>query len=129
MRVHDNAFLGLIKADTQLTSAVYEGTVTNPPARYVSVFTRESREVNRYTGPHSLVTNEYIVHTVATTPEQAKWTRERVLTAVLDVTPVVTGWRCHRINFVTSQPLATDRDVSPPLYYCVDVYSFAAQAA
>lgn len=127
MRVHDNAFLALMKADTQLTSAVFEGVVTNPPARYVSVFPREVRSVGRFSGPHQTVDNEYVVHSVATSPEQAKWTRERVLERVLDVTPTVAGWNSRRIRFVTSQPLQKDDDVSPPLWYMVDVYAFEAE--
>lgn len=127
MRVHDNAFLALIRADTQLASAVYEGVVLSPPARYVSVFAREVRSVGRFSGPHSVTNNEYTVHSVATTPEQAKWTRERVLERVLDVTPVVAGWNCRRVMFVTSQPLARDDDANPPLWYTVDVYSFEAE--
>jgi len=127
VRVHDDAFLALIRSDTQLASAVYEGVVDSPPARYVTVFAREYREPSRFTGPHSLLGNEYTVHSVATTPEQAKWARERMLARVLDVVPVVAGWNCRRVRFVTSQPLARDDDVTPPLFYCVDVFAFESE--
>jgi hypothetical protein len=129
VRVHDNAFLALIKADTGLASTTFEGTVEDRPARYVSVFSRETRSPNRYTGPHSWVENEYTVHSVGATPEQAKWAREHMLAKTLDVAPSVTGWRCGQIRFITSQPLAIDRDVNPALWYCVDVLAFTAQPA
>lgn len=131
MRVHDDAFLALIRSDAGLASTTFEGTVTSGPARYVSVFPRETRQVERFSGPQAVVTNEYIVHSVGTTPEQAKWAREHMLAKTLDATPVVTGWRCRRIQFITSQPLGVDRDGDPsrPLFYMVDVLAFDAEPA
>src|SRR4051812_40581511 len=121
MRVHDDAFLALIRSDAGLATTTFEGSVTNRPARYVSVFPRESRLVERFSGPHAVTDNEYIVHSVGPPPEQAKWAREHMLAKTLDVTPAVAGWRCRRIRFVTSQPLGTDFDTTPPLYFTVDV--------
>jgi hypothetical protein len=129
VRVHDDAFLALIRSDAGLASTTFEGTVTNRPARYVSVFSRETRDVNRYTGPHSWLENEYTVHSVGSSPEQAKWAREHMLAKTLDATPTVAGWSCGRVRFVTSQPLAVDRDVTPPIWYCVDVLAFSSQAS
>lgn len=127
MRVHDNAFLALIRADLQLSNAVFEGTVKSPPPRYVSVFARESRAVGRFMGPHSTLRNEYVVHSVATTPDQAKWVRERMMDRVLDATPDIAGWNCRRVQFVTSRPIAVDDDITPQLFYTVDVLAFEAE--
>jgi hypothetical protein len=127
MRVHDAAFMSAIKTDEGLATTTFEGTVTDRPARYVSVFPRESRAVGRFTGPHSTLTNEYIVHSVGQTPEQAKWAREHMLEKVLDVTLVIDGWRNGRVRFVTSQPIAIDKDPSPPLFYTVDVLAFDSE--
>ena len=128
MRVHDNAFLALIRADPVLAPVVFEGTVKNRPDLYVSVFARESRSSNRYTGPHSYLDSEYVVHSVALSPEGAKSARERMLSRTLDVVPQIAGWSCRPVRFVTSQPLQMDRDTSPPLFYMVDVLAFGAQA-
>lgn len=127
MRVHDDAFLAAIRGDAGLASTTFEGPVTDRPARYVSVFPRESRTIGRFTGPHGVLDNEYIVHSVGTTPEQAKWAREHMLAKTLDVTLTVAGWNNRRIRFVTSQPLAKDDDVNPPLYYTVDVLAFESE--
>jgi hypothetical protein len=127
MRVHDAAFIAAIKTDPELTAATFEGTVTGGPSRYVSVFPRESRTPGRFTGPHSKLTNEYVVHSVGGTPDQAKWAREHMLEKVLDVTLAISGWKNQRIHFVTSQPIAIDKDPSPPLWYCVDVLSYDSE--
>lgn len=127
MRVHDAAFIAAIKTDEGLATTTFEGTVTNRPARYVSVFPRESRAVGRFTGPHSTLTNEYIVHAVGATPDQAKWAREHMLEKVLDVTLAIDGWRNGRVRFVTSQPIAIDKDVTPALWYTVDVLAFDSE--
>lgn len=127
MRVLDDAFLGLMRADPALASVVFEGTVTTRPARYVSVFTRETREINRYTGPHSRVDSEFTVHSVGNSPDQAKRIREQMIARTLDATPEVAGWRCGRVQFVTSRPMEIDRDTSPALWYTVDVLTFTAQ--
>ena len=127
MKVHDDAFMALPRGDAQLANAVFEGTVLNPPTRYASVFPREIRDAGRLSGPSSLLDNEYIVHSVGTSPEQAKWVRERFLARTVDVTPAVAGWNSRRVRHVTSQPLAIDRDVSPPLWYTVDVLAFESE--
>lgn len=129
MRVLDNAFLAMIRSDPELASVVFEGTVTARPARYVSVFSRETRDVNRYTGPHSRIDSEFTVHSVGNSPDQAKRIREQMIARTLDLTPEVTGWRCGRVQFVTSRPIEVDRDVPPPLWYTVDVLTFTAQPA
>lgn len=125
MRVHDAAFIAAIASDVELK--VFEGTVTDRPTKYVSVFSRESRAVGRFTGPHSVLTNEFVVHSVGQTPEQAKWVRERMLEKVLDKTFVIEGWRNGRVQYVTSQPLGIDKDPSPPLFYTVDVLAFDSE--
>lgn len=127
MRVHDDAFLAAIQTDPGLATTTFEGTVTNRPARYVSVFPRESRSVGRFTGAHGILDNEYIVHSVGSTPEQAKWAREHMLAKTLDVTLSITGWNNRRVRFVTSQPLAKDDDVTPAIWFMVDVLAFESE--
>lgn len=129
MRVHDNAFYALMRADGILADSTYEGIVANRPNRYASVFPREIREQRRYSGGQDAVTNEYIVHSVGTTPEQAKLVREHVVSAVLNKTPNAAGWRSRWVTFVTSQPLAMDDDAGTPLWYCVDVFQYDSEPA
>lgn len=127
MKIHDDAFMALIRTAPDLTNSTFEGLVTGKPPRYVSVFPRETRAINRFTGPHGVIDNEYVVHAVGNNPAQAKRAREAMIDAVLDVTPNVTGWNSRRVRFITSQPLATDNDPAPSLWYTVDVLAYESE--
>lgn len=127
MRVHDAAFIAMLKADSVLADSTFEGVVTARPSRYVTVYTRDTRTVSRFQGPQAEVECEYIVHSIGTTTEQAKLVRERVFAQVLDKTPAVTGWNSRRVRHITSQPMGLDKDPSPPMFYAVDVFAFSSE--
>jgi hypothetical protein len=44
----------------------------------------------------------------------------------LDYTPTVAGRQCGSLRHAASQPVQIDRDVSPPLYYCVDEFDLTS---
>lgn len=127
MIVHDDSFGAAIRSASGLANTTFEGTVTDRPDRYVSYTPRDTRSVSRFTGPQALVSNEYIVHSVGSTPKKAKQARELMLAAVLDQTLVTEGWKNKRVHHITSQPLALDKDIAPPLWYCTDVLGFDSE--
>lgn len=125
MIVHDEAFVAAVDAAPGLIT--FEGQVTGRPDRYTLIHARETRTVGRFTGPHSTLTNEYIVKSVGSTPDKAKQARELMLEAVLDKVLVTDGWKNKRVRFITSQPLTDDKDVTPILFYTVDVLAFDSE--
>jgi hypothetical protein len=123
--VHDEAFVAAVDAVSGLVT--FEGQVIGRPDRYTLIHPRETRAVSRFTGPHSMLTNEYVVKSVGSTPQKSKQARELMLEAVLDKVLVTSGWRNGRVYFITSQPLALDSDVDPGLWYTTDVLAFESE--
>lgn len=127
---HTNAVLSLLRADATLAGIVFQGVVTNRPARYVTVYTNNGpREVSRLTGPQSAVTFTYIVHSVGQTPEQAQWVAEKVYLQLVDAVPNVPGRVVSPIRSVSSLSVQIDRDIDPPLWYCVDEFDLHTEPA
>lgn len=87
------------------------------------------REVERFTGAHDLATFAITVHSVGTTSEQAQLVAERVMAQLLDYTPTISGRSCRRIRHAASRPVALDEGVSPPMYFCVDVFDLSSTPA
>lgn len=51
----------------------------------------------------------------------AEWLRDRVRPILLDVTIEIDGFAVAWTELATSQPIFRDDDVTPPLFYAVDV--------
>jgi hypothetical protein len=117
----DAAVLARLRSDPQLADAVFEGTVENPPGRYVSVFSPLGADTpDRFTGPSNVNTTTYTIHGVGRTIEQAKWVGRRVNALLKDWTPPVIGAR--RVQHPVSREPQLDRAANPPLWYVVDQY-------
>lgn len=115
----DAGFLDRLRSDAQLANAVYEGTVTNPPERYASVFSGLGVDASdRLAGPSNVNNATYTVHSVGRTIEQAKWVARRVQARVTDFTIPGVGTITHPV----SRPPQLDRDANPPLWFLVDEY-------
>jgi len=115
----DTAVLARLRSDAQLASAVYEGTVTDPPARYVSVFAPIGSDVSdRLAGPSNVNRTTYTIHSVGRTIEQAKWAARRVQGLLTD--HVIDG--VGRLEHPVSLEPQIDRTANPPLWYLVDQY-------
>jgi hypothetical protein len=115
----DAGVLARLRSDTQLANAVYEGTVTTPPARYVSVFAPIGRDTSdRLGGVSNVNDTTYTIHSVGTTVEQAKWVARRVAALLTD--HVIPG--VGRLTHPVSREPQLDRDANPPLWYLVDQY-------
>ena len=135
----DAAIFARLRGDEQLADAVFEGTVKNPPKRYVSIFAPiGSDSSDRLAGPSNVNETTYTIHSVATTVEQCKWVARRVQALLTDHTveaaypsddlypsddffPTDFQW-AGRITHPVSLPPRLDRDANPPLWYVVDQY-------
>ena len=117
----DAAVLARLRSDAQLADAVFEGTVLNPPARYVAVHSGIGRDSSdRLAGPSNVNDATYTIHSVGTSVEQAKWVARRVQALLKDWTPNIVGAR--RLTHPVSRPPQLDRDSNPPLHFLVDQY-------
>lgn len=115
----DAAVLARLRSDAQLANAVYEGTVTNPPVRYASVFAPlGSDTTDRLGGVSNVNETTYTIHSVGVTVEQAKWVGRRVASLLTDYTIPGVG----RLTHPVSLPPRVDTTVNPPLWYLVDQY-------
>lgn len=115
----DAAVLARLRSDSQLTDAVFEGTVTNPPSRYVSVFAPIGVDrSDRLAGPSNVNETTYTIHSVGVTVEQCKWVARRVQGRLTDYVIPGVGYLEHPV----SQPPRLDPDSNPPLWYVVDQY-------
>jgi hypothetical protein len=130
IREMKNAVLARLRADSELASVVFEGVVTNRPNRYVAVFSDSGwRTAERFTGAQSTSAQSFTVHSVGTTPDQAQFVADRVFTQLLDWTPSVAGRVCRRMRHEASEPVQIDADVTPPLFYAVDVFEVTSSPA
>ena len=59
---------------------------------------------------------------VGGTVEQARWAAEKVQAALLDARLTIPGRATWPLRQETSRPIARDDDVTPPLFYAVDVW-------
>jgi hypothetical protein len=118
----DAGVLARLRSDAQLADAVYEGTVTNPPARYVSVFAPIGGDAtDRLGGPSNVNETTYTIHSVGRTVEQCKWAARRVQGLLTDYVIEDVG----RLTHPVSLPPRLDRDANPPLWYVVDQYDLS----
>lgn len=127
IRAHKDAILTRLRQDSVLSTATFEGVVTDRPQRYCTVFTNSGyRSVERLAGPSATATFTYTIHSVGSTPEQAQAVAERVFAQLLDFTPTVANRQCGRLRHAASQPVQKDSDVTPALYYCVDQFDLTS---
>ena len=118
----DEAVLARLRSDAQLADAVYEGTVTDPPARYVSVFAPLGADSSdRLGGVSNVNDTTYTIHSVGVSVEQAKWVGRRVAALLTDYAIPGVG----RLTHPVSRPPRLDRESNPPLWYLVDQFDLS----
>lgn len=126
-KLHVEAFLELARAHAELGADVYEGKVEDAPERYASVWPSIGGRGAERLDLHSIqITPSFTVHSVGTTPEQARWVGDRVMFQVLDVRPDILGRSCWPIRLTASQPVREDDNLHPGLWYQVDVFEFTS---
>lgn len=128
IRAHKKALLDRLEEDSILAGKVHEGVVPKRVPPYVSLFTDTgSHQAERFIGPDMTVNYQYLTHSVGETPEQAQLLAEHVAAQFLNWVPAVSGYRCSRLRHPTSPPTQLDRDVDPPLFYCIDEWDLTSR--
>lgn len=120
---HAEAFLALLRADSELSGTVFEGDVPGDPERYVNVY----HDTGFYTAHDALgipvdLAVTFTVHSVGLNRWQAVWTSDRARSRVLAQAPQIEGRRCWRIESAGSQPVTRDDDASPVKWFAADRY-------
>lgn len=132
IRAHKNSFLALIRGAPILAAKTFDALAKNPDGSkvaplYVVVHSDAGiRSSERLLAAQTRADFTYTVHSVGETAEQAQLGAERVYAQVLGKVPVVAGRKCWPITAETSQPVRLDTDVSPPLFYAVDVFRLSS---
>lgn len=122
---HVAAFVALVDAVPNVT--VYaDGEVPNKPTYpYIVVYANQG--VPEVASAHDV--SNWRTFTIQTTKVGLSRTQVQALAdreepALLDVRPVVVGRSCGQISKSSSQPIRPDRDVTPSVFYAVDVWTF-----
>jgi hypothetical protein len=133
IRAHVNAYLARLRQDPLLASRV--GDAKAPPNVaagdwYVVVYPDQgARDVERLSALQTRLDMEFIVHSIGPTREQAQYGAERVYAQTLGFKAVVAGRSCWPMTAAVSKPIALDKDVTPPLFYAVDVFRLSSTPA
>jgi hypothetical protein len=76
-------------------------------------------------GVHSANLNGRVYVTcVGSTVKEAQWAQEKTRALLVDKKPTVAGRSVGRLQIDIGSPLQVDRDVTPPLFFVVDVYRY-----
>lgn len=104
--------------------------MTDRPQRYCTFFLNSgTRYADRLTGPDVAADFTVTVHSVGQDVTQAQAVAERVFAQLLNFTPAVDGRTCSRLRHTASMPVQDDDGTQPPLYFCVDEFSFTSDPA
>lgn len=130
IRAHVDAVLARLRADPILSDSTFDGQVVGSPARYCVVYASGgARKAERLTGGSVFADFTFTIHSVGTTPEQARLVEERIIAQLMDWTPIIAGRNCRRTVHAVSRPVAMDKDVSPPLFFAVDGFDLTTAPA
>lgn len=129
---HADAVLGLLRADASLT--VYDGQVTTPAAdHYVLVYTFRqlpngdlAPDKTPLTGDTVTIDMRFYCHCVGSDAIASRAVQNRVQTALLDVTPAVTGRACFPIRWVEGTQSDRNEETLSLVVDAVDVYSLVS---
>lgn len=132
-QAHATAVLGLL---TGAGVTAYDGAVpANPAYPYAVLYVNSgAREATAITLASTHQVYDVQVTSVGATAASARIYAQKAMTALLDVTPTVSGRTCFPIRLEASQPVREDRDVTIPgtathPLYAVDVYRVASLPA
>lgn len=116
-RLHVTEILQLLGAIDGLN--VFDAWVPpNPPQPYAVVYPDAGTGVTTSLAPLSdRVDTVFQVTAVGLTRDQAMWAAEHVSTALLDVTPSITGRACGPIAQLSAQNIRRDDKVKPEAFY------------
>lgn len=130
---HHAAVVARLKADTQLTSAVFEVgevPVESPPSRYIVVeSTLGRRSQTRFTSGRGTLTTTHYLHCVGLTAAQARWLSGRVEAQLLDYTLTMTGRVVRKPADWVSRPVTVDLSGPVKKPFGVTVFDLTSEPA
>lgn len=139
IRDHLAAVVALLEASVPATCTVHVGDVGGalegesdpaPATPYLVVHTDTMPVTSDRLGQWSnRLDARFYVKAVGATWREAAWGLEHARAALLDVTPTVPGRTCGPLHLGDGQPVDKDRDVTPALFYGVDVYRLMSVTA
>jgi hypothetical protein len=103
--------------------------VTGQPERYCVIEVRRKYAQHRFTGGQVAQDYTVVVKGVGKTPDQSQLVSVEAARALLGAVLVVPGRRCDSLRQTDAQPPEIDADISPPVFYSVDVYDFTSEPA
>lgn len=129
IRKHAKALKLRLEADQVLSTATFEGTVTDRPERYCAFFLQMKRTATRFASGQSSYAASLITHSIGGTIEQAELVQERVQAQLVGHKLVVEGRSCLAMTHEVSRFPIIDRDVTPALWLIVDQFDFISEPA
>lgn len=125
-REHANAVLALAQAIPNIN--VYDTQApAKPPLPYAVLrFDSGQRDRTAITANSNMVTTTVTCTAVGNDRGQSQGVAERVADALVDVRPTVAGRSCSPIEHLDTRPSQMDSQVTPPLFYAVDVFRFVS---
>lgn len=126
---HWDGFLSLLTTPGNIT--VYAETVPDNPVKpYIVVYGNQGLPENASMDDKaSLLHFTYRTTKVGVSKAQVRALADRELAALLDKRPTVAGRSCGQISKLSSQDIRPDNDVSPPVLFGVDTWTFISVPA
>lgn len=138
-RKHDNALLAIIRSVPVVATKTFVTKVTSPDgavvkAPYVVVHPADGTDdTDRLVGPAVTQNPRWIVHSVHTSAEQAKWLAEQVKARLIvggyGIVPAIEGERPGQFWYSSPIPVQVDDDFTPSLYFHVAECGFSSDPA
>jgi hypothetical protein len=135
IQAHADAFLALLAAASGSPAlAVYDGEVPNSPAPayalvYFYIETPDgltAPDKVSFTWNSDVINGRGYVHCVGGSALAARAVAGRVRSALLNVTPVISGRACFPIRWLEGQPPSRDEATLVPVFDQVDVYGWTS---
>jgi len=123
-----------LAAKTFVLNARKDGTGSFPPAPFVIIYPVDGVDtVERLAGPSSTQNPRFILHIIGSSYDNVAAVTALVKPLFVQdgigVTPVILGESCGRVWWRSPQPVALDRDVTPPIPFQVIELGFTADPA
>lgn len=121
-----------LAAKTFVLNARKDGTGAFPPAPFAVIYPVDGVDtVERLAGPALTQNPRFILHIVGSSYDNTALVTGLVkplfIQAGIGVTPDIPGESCGRVWWRSPQPVALDRDVTPPIPFQVIELGFAAE--